>query len=111
MKKSEIKFSVVLDKDRIPKKILWNATEDLNNNINKTKSISVSIWDEVNKNTLRIDLWTKDMTVNDMKKFYIDTIGGLSQSILNSTGDSYMSKETNLLCDKLVKYIKEKKII
>jgi hypothetical protein len=51
------------------------------------------------------------MTVNDMKKFYIDTIGGLSQSILNSTGDSYMSKETNLLCDKLVKYIKEKKII
>ena len=74
MKKSEIKFSVVLDKDRIPEKILWNATEDLNNNINKTKSISVSIWDEVNKNTLRIDLWTKDMTVNDMKKFYIDTI-------------------------------------
>jgi len=57
MKKSEIKFSVVLDKDRIPEKILWNATEDLNNNINKTKSISVSIWDEVNKNTLRIDLW------------------------------------------------------
>jgi hypothetical protein len=43
MKKSEIKFSVVLDKDRIPEKILWNATEDLNNNINKTKSISVSI--------------------------------------------------------------------
>ena len=48
------------------------------------------------------------MTINDMKKFYIDTIGGLSQSILNSTGDHYMSKEVSLLCDKLVKYIKKK---
>ncbi|SUZ78077.1 uncharacterized protein METZ01_LOCUS30931 [marine metagenome] len=57
-------------------------------------------------NTLRIDLWTKDMNTNDMKKFYVDCIGGLSQSILNSTGDEFMSKETNNLCEKLIKHLK-----
>ena len=110
MKKSEIKFNILLDKDKIPEKITWNIFEDLNNDnkMNETKSISISIWDNSNKNTLRVDLWTKNMIVNDMKKFYIDILGGLSQSILNSTGDNYMSNEIKLLCKKLVKYIKLK---
>ena len=41
-----------------------------------------------------------------MKKFYVDCIGGLGQSILNSTGDEFMSKETNNLCEKLIKHLK-----
>lgn len=48
------------------------------------------------------------MTTDDMKKFYIDCLGGLSQSILNSTGDEFMSKETNNLCEKLIEHIKNK---
>ena len=58
------------------------------------------------KNTLRIDLWTKEMKTDEMKRFYIGCLGGLSQSILSSTGDEYMSKETNKLCDKLIEHIK-----
>ena len=46
------------------------------------------------------------MKTDDMKKFYVDCIGGLSQSILNSTGDEFMSKETNILCEKLIDYLK-----
>lgn len=106
MKKSEIKFQIKLDENRTPKKIYWNATENLKKNIRETKSISISLWDNNNKNTLRIDLWTKKMSINEMKKFYIDTIGGLSQSILNSTGDKYIFQETNKLCNKLIKYLK-----
>ena len=59
-------------------------------------------------NTLKIDLWTKDMEINNMRRFYIDCIGGIGQSILNSTGDEYMSKEVNQLCDKLIEYLKNK---
>ena len=57
-------------------------------------------------NTLKIDLWTKDMKVNDMKRFYVDCIGGIGQSVLNSTGDEYISKEINTLCDKLINHLK-----
>ena len=106
MKRSEIKFIVTLDKENIPQKIEWNADDNISDGLLETKSISLSLWDEDKNNTLRIDLWTKKMKTNDMKKFYIDCLGGLSQSILNSTGDEFMSKETNKLCEKLIEHIK-----
>ena len=106
MKRSEIKFIVTLDKENIPEKIEWNSDDNISDGLLETKSISLSLWDEDKNNTLRIDLWTKKMKTNDMKKFYIDCLGGLSQSILNSTGDEFMSKETNKLCEKLIEHIK-----
>ena len=106
MKRSEIKFIVTLDKENIPEKIEWNADDNISDGLLETKSISLSLWDEDKNNTLRIDLWTNKMKTNDMKKFYIDCLGGLSQSILNSTGDEFMSKETNKLCEKLIGHIK-----
>jgi gliding motility-associated protein GldC len=106
MKKSEIKFLVSLDKDNIPEKIEWNAEDSSNNKLSDTKAISLSLWDDNKKNTPSINLWTKEMKTDDMKKFYVDCIGGLSQSILNSTGDEFMSKETNILCEKLIDYLK-----
>ena len=106
MKKSEIKFIVSLDEKNIPEKIEWVAEDSLSQDLKESKSISLSLWDDKKKNTLRIDLWTKEMTTDDMKKFYIDCLGGLSQSILNSTGDEFMSKETNKLCEKLIEHIK-----
>lgn len=108
MKKSEIKFIVSLDEKNIPEKIEWVAEDSLSQDLKESKSISLSLWDDNKKNTLRIDLWTKEMTTDDMKKFYIDCLGGLSQSILNSTGDEFMSKETNKLCEKLIEHIKNK---
>jgi gliding motility-associated protein GldC len=66
----------------------------------------LSLWDHSTKNTLRIDLWSKDMPVEDMKRFYIDCLGGLAQSVLNATGDEYMSSEMNALCDKFVTHLK-----
>ena len=106
MKKSEIKLVVELDSDQVPEKIMWDADEKDSPGLSETKSMSLSLWDHENKNTMRIDLWTKDMPVDEMKRFYIDCLGGLGQSILNSTGDEYMNQEINLLCDKLVDHIK-----
>jgi len=106
MKKSEIKFLVSRDKDNFTEKIEWNAEDSSNDKLSETKAISLSLWDDNKKNTPTINLWTKDMNTNDMKKFYVDCIGGLGQSILNSTGDEFMSKETNNLCEKLIKHLK-----
>ncbi len=108
MKKSEIKFLVSLDKDNIPEKIEWNAEDSSNDKLSETQAISLSLWDDKKKNTPSINLWTKEMKTDDMKKVYVDCIGGLSQSILNSTGDEFMSKETNILCEKLIDYLKNK---
>ncbi|MBS1949681.1 MAG: GldC [Cytophagales bacterium] len=101
MKKSEINFKIELDQNNIPEKILWDATDKPEDGFSESKSISISLWDHLQKNTMRIDLWTKDMPVNEMKRFYIDCLGGLAQSILTATGDELMSGEINKLCEKL----------
>lgn len=107
MKESDITIKVALDDQNIPEKITWDADEKETPGPSETKSMSLSLWDEKTKNTLRIDLWTKDMPVEDMKRFYIDCIGGLAQSVLNSTGDEFMSSELNALCDRFVAHLKD----
>lgn len=95
-----------MDEQNIPERITWDADEKDQPGPAETKSISLAMWDHETKNTLRIDLWSKDMPVDEMKRFYIDCIGGLSQSILNSTGDEYMAAELNSLCDRFVEHLK-----
>lgn len=107
MKKSEIRIQVELDKQNIPEKILWEADEKEEPGLSESKSVSLALWDHQSKNTLRIDLWTKDMAVDDMKRYYIDCLGGMAQSVLNATGDEYMASELNALCDRLVEHLKK----
>ena len=106
MKKSKINFTIELDEENIPEKISWEASDnpDLPS---ETRAVTISLWDHSQLNTMRIDLWTKDMEIGDMKRFYIDCLGGMAQSLLSSTGDEAMSTEINNLCDRLVEHIKK----
>ena len=107
MKKSTINFTVELDQNNIPEKIFWDATDKPDPGLSETKSISVALWDHIQKNTLRIDLWAKDMPIEEMKRFHIECLGGIAQSILSSTKDEFMSTEINALCERLVEYLKK----
>jgi len=106
MKKSEIKITVELDENHVPEKIFWDADDKQLEGMQETKSMSLAMWDQKLMNTMRIDLWTKDMPVEEMKRFYIDCLGGLSQSILNATGDEFMSSKLNELCESFVTHLK-----
>lgn len=106
-RKTTINFSIALDKDNVPETITWDATDKPEQTLADTKSISVALWDHRAKNTLRIDLWTKDMPVEEMKRFYIDCIGGLAQSALNATGDEHLANEMNALCERLVEHLRQ----
>ena len=105
MRKSKIEFTIELDAQNVPEKIQWDATDKPDDGFSETKAISIALWDQSQKNTMRIDLWTKEMPVDEMKRFYIDCIGGLAQSALTATGDEYLSNEMNALCEKLVKHV------
>jgi gliding motility-associated protein GldC len=107
MKQSTIQFTIHLDINNVPEKIEWDATDKPEPGFSETKAIGIALWDHLQKNTMRIDLWTKDMPVDDMKRFYIDCVGGLSQSVLSATGDEYIANEMNALCDRLAKHVME----
>ncbi|MDO1446205.1 gliding motility protein GldC [Rhodocytophaga aerolata] len=107
MKRSEIKFTVELDDKNIPEKIFWDATDNPNEGLEETKAITISLWDHFHFNTLKIDLWTKDMPVGDMKRFYIETIAGMADALRTATGDEKMTEEIHTVCRKLFKHLEE----
>jgi len=108
MSKSQIVFDVELDKDNVPEKISWSATDDPEGEkAAETKAVSISLWDQVQKHSLRIDLWAKDMPVDEMKRFYIESLAGIGDSVKRSTGDEGMSQKIHELCEVLVEYVKK----
>jgi len=106
MKQSEIRFSIELDDQNVPEKIFWNASDSPTGQLTEAKGLAVSVWDAKEKETLRIDLWTKDLPTDEMKRMTIDTIGGLATTIRNATGDEFMANEMDRLCELLVMHVK-----
>ena len=71
MSKSEINFEVQLDDNDFPEAITWSATNKPGEK-ESTKAVSIAVWDSTEKETMRIDLWTKDMPMDEMRGFYIN---------------------------------------
>lgn len=88
---SEIKFQVELDENRVPEKIMWTAN-DGGVQLDDAKAIMLSIWDSKAQETLRIDLWTKDMPVDEMKLFFHQTLVTMSDTFMRATGDEKMTE-------------------
>ena len=107
MKKSEIKFTIDLDDHNVPEKIFWEATDNPSGKMEETKAIAISIFDPYQQNTLRIDLWSKEMTVEAMKQFCIESISGMADTIKTATGDEFIADEMKALCRKLVKHLEQ----
>jgi len=107
MKKSEINFTVELDRENVPEKIYWDATDNPNEGLSDTRAIAVSIWDHYHNSTLKIDLWTNDMEVVDMKRFLIEIISGLADTALTATGDQAMATDIENTCRTLSKRLEE----
>ncbi len=95
---SEIKFIVELDENRVPEKLSWTA-QDGGIDAEEAKAILLSIWDSKTQETLRIDLWTKDMPVDEMKKFFHQTFVAMSDTFERATGDEKMTSTMRDFCE------------
>lgn len=107
MKKSDIHFSIELDKDSVPEKIYWEASDNPNEGLSDTRAIAIALWDHYHNSTLKIDLWTKDMEVVDMKRFLIEMMSGIADTAVNATGDQRMANDIENTCRLLSKRLEE----
>ena len=87
---SEITFKVHLDENKIPEKLEWSATDGGVEN-EESKAFLLSVWDPANKETLRMDLWTKDMPLDDMKFFFYQTLLSMADTFQRATNDEKMT--------------------
>ncbi|MDB9712272.1 gliding motility protein GldC [Flavobacteriaceae bacterium] len=96
--KSKIEISVDLDDNKIPEKIFWSA-EDGNIKNKESKAIFLSVWDSEKKESLRIDLWTKQMPLDEMKIFFHQTLVAMSDTYNRATQDKKMTDTMKDFCD------------
>lgn len=97
MRKEEIKITVELDDNNIPEKLHWQASDsDKGAHI---KAMILSVWDEREQNTMRMDLWNKEMQVDEMKQFVHQTLITLADSFERATNEKKMADTLRDFCD------------
>jgi len=83
--KQTLKFEIELDENQLPLNIEMHASDGAASERN-IRALMVSAWTAKTKETLRIDLWTKDMPVNEMFIMYHQTMMGMASTLERATG-------------------------
>jgi len=97
-RETQIKLSIELDENRVPEKLMWTATEG-GVNAEEAKAFMLSVWDGAEKSTKCIELWTKDMPVDEMKIFFHQTLMSMTETFQRATGDQKMADTMKDFCD------------
>jgi gliding motility-associated protein GldC len=85
MRKSAIQIDVKLDDENIPEQILWNASDTTADQQQIAKAMMLAFWDGAEKTALRIDLWTKDMMVDEMADFFYQCFMTMAETYQRAT--------------------------
>ena len=92
-KKPDIEIKVDLAEDQIPENISWRSNQQPDAKWMDSKAMLVSFFDRSSKDTLRIDLWTKDMQVMEMDRMFYYTLKGMSETYLRATNNKELAEE------------------
>ncbi len=94
---SEVTFHINLDENKVPESISWTAKDGGIEN-EPSKAVMISVWDHKQKDTLRMDLWTKDMPIDEMKQFFHQTLVSMTDTYERATNDLKMSETMRDFC-------------
>lgn len=96
MKTSEIKFTVTLDENDLPLTINWETSDGKEKS--QSKSVMIGLWDSSEQNTMRIDLWTRDMKVDEMKQFFHQSLLSMADTFKKATGEEKITEDLKDYC-------------
>ena len=91
--KKNINITVELDENDIPTDISWDASDLRGQDVAQCRAMILAMWDHQKKDTLRLDLWTKKMTVDEMKIFFHQTLVTMADTLENSTNEQNMAED------------------
>lgn len=100
----QINIKVGLDENKLPNALSWDASgadEDGEKNI---KAFMLSMFDTDTKDTLKIDLWTKDFQVMEMDRFFYQTFRAMCDTYHRSTKNDELANDMR----QFTKYFGEK---
>ena len=99
MNQSTINIDVLLDPNKVPEQISWQATDSSADMAQKAKAMCIAFWDANDKTAMRIDLWTKEMMVDEMADFYYQMLISMADTFKRAT-------QNQELCDDMKTFAK-----
>jgi gliding motility-associated protein GldC len=85
MKQKQIRINVTLDDNQLPERLDWEA--DDSPGLQEAGAAFISFWDKDENQALRVDLWNKDFTTDEMKSFFVQTLLTMNDTLERATGD------------------------
>ena len=92
-KKSTISLEIGLDETSVPTVIRWKSDDKPENEFTEAKAFLLSIFDKEYKDTLKIDLWTKEFQIDEMDRMMYYTLKGLADSYFKATKNQSLANE------------------
>lgn len=93
MQESRITIDVHLDPEKVPSGISWNASGSSADEAQKAKAMMLAFWDGAEKTAMRIDLWTKEMMVDEMADFFYQTLMTMADTYQRATRNEELVKD------------------
>lgn len=82
---AQINLTVDLDKDQLPTRIEWEASDASGSGPAECQSMLLSLWDNETKTTAAIDLWTKGTSIEDMNLHFYQVFHKMAETYLRAT--------------------------
>jgi len=110
MQKSTITIDVTLDANKIPEHIGWSATDSTAEMQQRAKAMCLAFWDAADKSALRIDLWTKDMMVDEMGDFFYQMMMTMADTFKRATNNDALAEEMKSFASSFFKKFRDEMI-
>lgn len=109
--KSTITIDVTLDEQKVPQQINWNATDSSTQMKQDAKAMCVAFWDGADKTALRIDLWTKDMMVDEMADFFYQMFSTMADTYQRATQQKELAEDVRIFSKQFIQKFRDSQLI
>ena len=107
MQTSTITIDIQLDHEKVPQQISWKASDSSADMAQKAKAMMIAFWDGADKSAMRIDLWTKEMMVDEMADFFYQTLVTMSDTYLRATQHKELSNDMKKFAEDFYKKFRD----
>jgi gliding motility-associated protein GldC len=97
---AQIRLKVDLDAQNVATSIEWQADDAAGPSA--CQSMMLAVWDRRTRTTAAIDLWTRDMTIDDMNSFLYQVLYKMADTCLRATKNEAAAQSIRKLADELV---------
>ncbi len=100
--KKNINLAIHLSEDNMPEQIICSG-DDIQEDVD-SKAMMLALFDGEKLDTVKIDLWTSDLQINEMDRFVFQTLRSIADTYYKATKNADLANDMQ----KFIQYFGEK---